>query len=289
MKNKLWHFLKHLFGKEHSMNSSKQNKYAFMCGVNIFQSGNNLRGCVNDVMDVRERLVHKYAFKPDNIRVLTDTRATTKAQLEHIDWLISCCDAVEHDLLVWDNSSHGTRFRIRHGDNLDNYEQDVICPHDFDWDKNFISADMIHERFDRIPPNTTMIFISDSCASGNLVKVLTDSKSKSIIPPEDILARSIGRDIELKRVEDYVSKIDSVNILFLSGCQSQETSADAYIKGRYNGALTAALKAVMDVDNSDMTWKEAHQIILHFLEQNDFEQHPQLKGSNALLNETLFT
>ena len=274
------------------------NKYAFLCGVNKYNSGNDLRGCVNDVMDIRKRLVDKYSFNPDNIRVLTDSRATTKATLEHLDWLVSCCSPTEHDFLVYDNSSHGTQFRIRRDGIVDNYESAVVCPCDFDWDNNFISVDMIHQRLDRIPKNTTILIISDSCNSGDLVKELLPFEmewgskknlSKRIIPPEDIQARSLGQELPVKRVESYVSTIDDVNVIFLSGCMSSQTSADAYIDGRYNGALTAGIKHVMDLDSADTTYNCMHKLVMDFLDKNDFDQRPFLKGKENLLDDKLFT
>ena len=272
------------------------NKYAYFSGVNIYSNGNNLRGCVNDCMDMRERIVAKYSVQPDNIRVLTDTRATTKVGLEHLDWLIGCCSPTEQDVLIFQNSSHGTRFRIRDAyGNLNNWESDVICPSDFNWDTNFISAEMIHAKFDKIPPNTTLIFISDSCCSGDLVRELSWSSGvdsakslpKRMIPPDDIRARSISRDLGVKKLTDYVSVIDSVNIVFLSGCQSSETSADAYMNGRYNGALTNGLKALIDAA-PNATWECAHKYIIDFMEQNSFAQHPEVKGSTHLLTSKIF-
>jgi len=264
-------------------------KYAYFSGVNLFTDGNNLRGCVNDVVDIRERLVAKYKVNPDNIRMLTDYRATAKVELEHWDWIIGCCDPVEKDVLIIQNSSHGTNFRIRRNGVLDNYVSDVICPSDFDWDNNFISADMIHDKLQKVPPNTTVIFISDSCCSGNLVKRLSqkDSVPKRMLPPEDILNRSIGQELQTKTIQSYVSIIDSVNVIFLSGCQSNQTSADAYIDGRYNGALTAALKDVID-RMPEVNWHTCHEEIHKYLTDGDYDQEPELKTSERNLTKLIF-
>jgi hypothetical protein len=148
---------------------------------------------------------------------------------------------------------------------------------------------MIHERLNRIPQNTVFVLISDSCASGNLVKQMKqDTRYKTIVPPEDIAARSLDRNLVNKRIDDYVAATSSVNVVFLSGCQSDETSADAFINGRYNGALTAGLKEVID-GSPNVTWKCAHALILRYLREGGFEQHPELKGGEGRLLESLFT
>jgi hypothetical protein len=266
------------------------NKYAFLCGINLYENGNNLQGCVNDVVDIRERLIKNYGFVPDNIRVLTDYRATKKAICEHVEWLIGCCDPIAEDLLVFHYSGHGTKFRIRRGQNLDNEETACLCPTNMDWDDP-LSADILHNYFDQIPPNTTLNFISDSCNSGNLVRHFDPDDDlvlpKRMIPPADILSRSLDRNIQTNQIENYTSVIDTVNVLFLSGCLPEETSSDAYIGGRYNGALTAGLRSIIDnVPNA--TWEETHAAILSFMLGNDFSQHPTLKGSTHLMTSKIF-
>jgi hypothetical protein len=270
------------------------NKYAVCVGINKYENGNNLRGCVNDINDIRERLIKKYQFEPDNIRLLSDSRATKKAICEHIEWLVSCCDPVAEDLLVLHYSGHGTKFRIRRGANLDNFETACLCPTDMNWDDP-LSADVLHRYVDQIPPNTSLSFIADCCNSGNLVRELSWSSGvdpskplpKRMIPPADILARSLDRTLTTKQIEDYVSIIDSVNVLFLSGCTPEQTSADAYIGGRYNGALTAGLKTVID-NVPTATWEETHDMLLKFMVATGFDQRPVLKGSTHTLTEKLF-
>ena len=49
--------------------------------------GCDLRGCVNDAAQMRETLL-SHGFKQENIRVLTDERATKQAILERLAWLV---------------------------------------------------------------------------------------------------------------------------------------------------------------------------------------------------------
>jgi hypothetical protein len=263
-------------------------KYAVCVGINKYQSGNNLRGCVNDVNDIRERLIKKYRFEPDNIRLLTDSRATKKAIMEHIEWLVGCCDPVAEDLLVFHYSGHGTKFRIRRGSNLDNYETACLCSTDHSWDDP-LSADILHRYFDQVPQNTTITFISDSCNSGNLVKEFKENvwTARRLIPPDDILARSLDRTLQTKQIEDYISIIDSVNVLFLSGCTPEQTSADVFDGGRANGALTNSLKEIIDAA-SNATWECAHKYILDYMEKKGYDQRPELKGSTHTMTEKMF-
>ena len=55
-------------------------KRALLIGINKYQiDGADLRGCVNDVEDLRSALVECYDFKKSDITVLTDGAATKKA------------------------------------------------------------------------------------------------------------------------------------------------------------------------------------------------------------------
>ncbi|MBW1848944.1 MAG: caspase family protein, partial [Deltaproteobacteria bacterium] len=54
------------------------DKYALLVGINKYHPSLNcnLQGCVNDVEHLRDILIDQFEFDPDNIRVLTDERAT---------------------------------------------------------------------------------------------------------------------------------------------------------------------------------------------------------------------
>jgi len=60
---------------------------ALLVGSNAYP-GNELNGCVNDVSDVANFLVSHCDFQEDDIRLLTDKRATTNAIEAHLNWLV---------------------------------------------------------------------------------------------------------------------------------------------------------------------------------------------------------
>jgi hypothetical protein len=51
-------------------------------------AGSDLSGCVNDVTNIRDSLIKFFGFTIDDIRVVTDERATKRAIMERLAWLV---------------------------------------------------------------------------------------------------------------------------------------------------------------------------------------------------------
>ena len=177
---------------------------ALLVGINKYaQPGNDLRGCVNDVTSMRALLTRTYGFAPENIRMLTDRHATQQAILEQLEWLIG--RARPGDQLVWHYAGHGSQVRDTHGDELDDYLDEIICPYDMDWDNPF-TDDLIAERFRQIPVGALLNFIADCCHSGSVSREFIGSgdapatfapalppEHRFLPPPTEIANRCQGR------------------------------------------------------------------------------------------------
>ena len=74
----------------------------------------------------------------------------------------------------------------------------------------------------------------------------------------------------------------------LTGCNALEYSYDAYINGRYNGAMTAKSIALIR-DDPTMTYKTFHDKLRELLPTTRYPQSPQLEGSKENKNRALFT
>ena len=56
-------------------------KKALLVGINDYRGPNDLNGCVNDVTNMRDVLRNYMGYKNNQIRVITDSRATKSAIL----------------------------------------------------------------------------------------------------------------------------------------------------------------------------------------------------------------
>lgn len=278
--------------------SSVKNKYAVLVGINKYQMpGNDLRGCVNDTENMWKLLTEVYDFDPDNIRVLNDERAIKSMILERLDWLVKVGNS--DDLKFFHDSSHGSFVRDRSGDELDDNVDECIIPYDHDWDDALID-DILADYLKRLQEGTKCVVIVDACHSASMTRAMCENPHpalpKFLPPPFDIEARSKGRMLNLNRfglkkncsrvIENNVTYLNQNHIL-LSGCRDNQTSADCFIDGQYQGALTANLIKLVR-SNPKATWLELHKELLSKMQKEGYSQIPQLSGNEKDLNSRIF-
>jgi len=272
-------------------------KYALIIGINKYMIPNaDLNGCVNDAEDMWKELTTNYGFLPDNVRMLTDLRATKQNILERIEWLVSSLKAGDVGFLHY--SGHGSFCRARNGDTseLDDHNTELLCPTDMNWD-DLLTDDLLAGFFKRIPEGAFLNFISDSCHSGTVDRGLQmhsnphEWKPRFLAPPIDIRVRSAGRDLELHRmgrrsanksIQGNVCVIEQRHLL-LSGCRDDQTSADAFSGGKWGGALTQSFLKIL-ADNRNKSWREIHEMVISSLQAQGHTQVPQLTGPDAVIN-----
>lgn len=277
-------------------------KKALLVGINNYRNPSaSLKGCVNDVSDVRGVLLDS-GFSPEDIRVLCDARATKANIVSRLKWLVS--EVREGDVAVFHYSGHGSQVADRNGDEVNDHLDEVLVPYDFEehWDDP-LSDDVISGILKKVNPKAKIVCIVDACHSGTITRGFIDMffrwgyrKDKFLPPPFDITCRAMGRELPTRKVasglvwksggcsgDPNVHLADN-NVTLLSGCRDDQTSADAYLGGRYRGALTAALcKSISKGDK--VSWETCHQRILGFLQSEGFDQIPQLTISKDGLTE----
>jgi hypothetical protein len=247
-----------------------------LCGINAYPSA-PLSGCVNDVTDMAHKLVTECGVKEENIRLLNDARATTSAIIERCNWLTQVSPG---DDVFFHYSGHGAQVPTRNdASEIDNLSE-VICPVDFDWSpERMITDKQFVEIFKKIPVGAKFYWFSDSCHSGDLDKMIPRHNSPKILGirrfpiPADIGWRQrIAKKKNLSRA--MVGNI--LDVGFVSGCQSNQTSSDAEFGGRPNGALTYFLLKHLNMSEplSAVTAK-----VVQNLDAAGFDQIPTCSGA----------
>jgi metacaspase-1 len=207
------------------------NDKALCLGLNTYL-GAPLRGCVNDAGTAAEIMVQKFKFPAENVHILCDQRATTSAIRDRLHWLAA--DAHSGSRLFLHFSGHGaqTATRTPYGevDGLD----EIICPIDFDWtDAHMIRDKEFYEIFSKLPPGVKFNWISDSCHSGDQTRGLYTPKTMPT--PFDIMWK-----IRIAKQKNLIGTREDkiLDVGYVSGCKSNQTSADTFIDGKPCGALT---------------------------------------------------
>jgi hypothetical protein len=261
-----------------------------LIGINRYRiPGADLRGCVNDVKNMQAVLTAYYGFAKGDVTVLTDYDATKKAMQAAIKGLVA--SARKGDVLLLHYSGHGSNVPDDNGDEADRRDE-ILCPTNLDW-KDPLRDDWLRATFDTLKPGVTLTVIMDCCHSGSNTRAIQPPDAPLIpryLPnPWDIMAEESGRRLRGKvvgelrsssRAQRKKSDVVTANIpeLLITGCRDTQTSADAYIGGSYNGALTYNLTATIKAAKGKLTYRELHQGVLERLKKGDFEQVPQLEG-----------
>jgi metacaspase-1 len=277
-------------------------KKALLIGINAYPTA-PLNGCVNDISAMADFLVEHKLYKEKEIRMLADSRATTHAIFERLEWLVK--DVKKGDKLFFYYSGHGaqmpTRSQKGEVDGLD----EVICPVDFDWSNEHVVRDKDFDRiFGKIPKGVDFIWGSDSCHSGDLISAPTHYfykearkieineikmeklgfKAKFMPQPVDIHWRT---KIAMKE-KITVKKISKYNLALISGCRPNQISRDAKFGNSHHGALTYYLLKVLNKNGLNKPLDELVEETRILLKKNGFHQVPQLEGSETIINKPLF-
>ena len=259
------------------------NNKALLVGINAYPNpSNNLRGCINDIVDMEYFITSKNkVYQKENIRILTDSRATKKGILTALNWLLLGASA--GDQILFHYSGHGAQLPSRspslEKDGLD----EIICPYDFRGENaaaTAISDKEFASIFAKIPKGVHFVWISDSCHSADL------SRKHEIVDANTIDTRF--RRFNYKDSTQQVEAVTPITSLsttaiplhgaLLSGCASHQLSADAYINNRFNGAFTHYLIKNLSLYGQDASMQEIVKYVNIDLMENDYDQNPQSEG-----------
>lgn len=268
-------------------------KRALLIGVNRYQiPGADLRGCVNDVKNLRQVLVELYGFRSADISTLTDLAATRTAIEAGIRKLVG--RARRGDVLLLHYSGHGANVPDDDGDEADERDE-ILCPTDLDW-KEPLRDDWLRKTLDRLRQGVSLTVIMDCCHSGTNTRVLRAPDAPSIpryLPnPWDIMAAESGRRLRGRvtgqlrassrpaRARRDVVHADIPELL-ITGCRDTQTAADAYLGGSYNGALTYNLVQTLREARGSISYLDLHRRAVEKLRRGRFDQVPQLEGRRS--------
>ena len=256
---------------------------ALLVGINNYEmDGCDLNGCVNDVEDMFKVTRNFLIMKNTEVRVLANRRATKKAILHRLNWLV---DGIQPgDLIIFHFSGHGSQILDRDGDELEDHLDELICPHDMDWDGCYITDDDLWEIFRCVPDGALSEVFLDCCHSGDGTRGMRGGlkNSRYLQPPIDIESRSYGADLSIKAIKKPLR-----NHVLWSACRSDQTAADAYINRKYHGAFTHFLtKHLYDkfLSRSDLLGK-----IRLDLKKDSYSQIPQLAIGEGISGRSIFS
>jgi metacaspase-1 len=254
-------------------------KRSLHVALNDYPGANcDLRGCLNDANALAQRVVKQYGFAAENVRLLYDSRATAAGIKDRIEnWLVKGLH--QGDEVLFSYSGHGDQLAARADSGEVDRLTECLCPYDYNFtETHSISDDYLYSVFSRLPYGVHLTVIADSCHSGDLSRSFFSRTRSRKFPkvPEDVQWRN---NLAAKLVLSRSAK--GAYGAWLEGCRSDQTSADAYIKGRYQGAFSWALYSELDAGAAAATLPTLIQRVNSRLSKAGYAQRPQLEGSSS--------
>lgn len=237
-------------------NSNK--KFAVLIGINYVGTSSALSGCINDAKNLKAFLLDKCGYLPENITMLADdginTRPTKQNIINAFSTLVNKANNEQCTELWLSYSGHGSYVTDSNGDETDKKDE-VLCPVDYDT-AGMITDDFIYTNLVcKLPANSTLFALSDSCHSGTVFDL-----------PYLYTTSLINNNNNNTHV---------ANVISVSGCRDDQTSADAYINSTSQGAMTWSFLNAMYNANYNITLgdlvKKMRTLLL-----NGYTQVPQL-------------
>lgn len=226
-----------------------------------------LSGCINDVVNVRNTLIDAYGYSDANIYVLRDDdnrRMPRKAAiLNLLNQIVAISKST--DMLWVHYSGHGTQIRDTNGDEVDGFDE-CIVPCDYNT-AGVITDDELHNIFKNA--KCRMMICLDSCHSGSGCDLQYHVNYSNGTPVRGVNARA--------------RPIANPNLIMISGCRDEQTSADAYdtVSQRGVGAFTQTLLETLRSCDHNISILPLYSRVCLALKMYGFTQIPVLSSSST--------
>ena len=235
-----------------------KNNSALLVGINYFKTKYELQGCINDTNSIN-LFISNYNFQ--KISILTDN-TVKKANRNNIldEFKNLLINSRAGDVLLFFYSGHGSYILDKNNNEKSGNDQ-VIIPCDF---KEIIDDELKNIIQANLKKDVTLIALFDCCHSGSILDLkyqYMDSLDKNNFTENENESETIG------------------NVIMISGCSDVQTSNDATINNKNQGAMTwAFLEAFKSQKN--ITWRQLLINMRDLLQKSKFDQTPQLTSGS---------
>ncbi|KAJ1675923.1 Ca(2+)-dependent cysteine protease [Spiromyces aspiralis] len=307
------------------LSNCQGRRRALLIGINYINNPKyRLRGCINDVHNMKRFLIEHFRFRESDMVILTDDQDNPKRIptrdniLRAMKWLVD--GAHMNDSFFFHYSGHGTTIKDTSGDEIDGYDE-VICPADFtDPNAGYILDDDMNEIMVRsLPPGARLTAIFDCCHSASALdlpfmydhtgklknetavavaaKNLRSSVEKFMMSGD--MAGILGGLVSSAKIaitgDEKIAaarrlKSTMGDVIMFSGCKDSQTSADAKSNMddlRFVGAMSHAFVSSLN-EQPHQTYVQLLQDVRKRLQEQNFTQVPQLSSGRLMNMNTIF-
>jgi len=231
-----------------------KNKKALLIGINYIGTPYELGGCIDDSKRIKDWLSINGCSNFVMLNDLSNNKPTKNNILRELSNFIEKSN--ENDMLFLYYSGHGSYTYDTNNDETD--KQDELL----------VSSDLLPILDDelkrilneKLKKNVTLIGLFDCCNSGTIL---------------DLKYNYVDSNNYDKYFENNKATECNGNVIMLSGCMDSQTSAEAIIENKTQGALTWSFLESLQ-RNPNCSWRELLLSMRNLLKKNNFTQIPQL-------------
>ncbi len=238
-----------------------QLKKALLVGINYRNTSYELYGCINDVYSMEKLLKTKYGYTSTTI--ITDDTSIKPTSNNIINLFTNFLKtSLAGQTLFFMYSGHGSYVRDTNNDEQTGSDQMLVgC--------NLVGV--LDDTLKRVintylPAGVTLIFMADSCFSGSVL----DLRYQYM---DTLTQKSVNVNTRTTETRG--------NVILISGCQDNQTSADTVVNDIPDGALTIAVMNALNSTNRP-TWSNFITSVRKTLKDNGFTQVAQLSSGKQL-------
>lgn len=250
-------------------------KWAVLVGVADYRNygaeeGGDLVGAASDARNMRDVLVARWGFRPEDVRMLTDTAATRDAiQSALTRWLPSV--ARPGDVVVFYFSGHGSQVLDVDGDEPDGLDE-TLCPTDVM--RNDGSRDIKDDELSgwlAALPTQDVTVILDSCHSGTATRSLAPFARR----------KALARSEPASAPAPVQNPTDSApGVLEIAAAQAEQYALEtAWEEGgttRHGGAFTTPLVRYLWQVPTSTPYTEVFRLTREEMRRANLAQNPRM-------------
>jgi metacaspase-1 len=254
------------------------HKKALLVGINYKKTSGELRGCVNDINNMKDNLIKHFGYRPENIVLLHDEQSDTRFLptcrniLNELAKVIMYAQRNNQLKEFWFHySGHGSSILDWNVKDEADGRDEVIVPLDYQH-SGYIPDDILHHYLSYLPKQCKCICFMDCCHSGTIL----DLKYKY--------------DIQFRPSIDHKNSKTKNPIILISGCTDKQTSADAYINTtkKFEGAMTRSFLDIIGKYRYNITCRDLVENMQDYMKDKGYTQRPQITSSICLDNTSVF-
>ncbi len=233
-----------------------KRKSALLIGINYVGTPYELSGCIEDSNNMKALLTSHGFTQFTMLNDTTSTKPTKAAILAAFKSLVTSASA--GDIVLFHFSGHGSYTFDKSGDETDGRDEMIISSDlqgvlDDDF-KAILSANM--------KEGVTLVGLFDSCHSGTMF---------------DLKYNYLNSENYDKYTENDKASECSGNVLMISGCMDSQTSSEAEVNGKTQGAITwCFIQSINGAGADGVSWRQLLKGMRDVLKTNGFDQIPQI-------------